>query len=265
MASSNPADEFEDIAYEVRQATAEIVLDRPDCLNAIRPQTLSELNSAIDQAETDPEVVAGLIRSGSDQFFSSGGDLNVVGELIGDQSGYESFLESWHETFNKLNNSDIPIVGYVTGPALAGGLELVLVCDVAVASADAEFGDQHINLNLLPSGGGSQRLPHLVGLRRAKELILTGKTISAKTAEDWGLVNHVIEKDDTEADPLETARSFVKTISQHDPDALCRSKELINRSVDLDLEDGIELELQAVLRHQHSDAAKTGLAEFFEK
>lgn len=252
---------FEDIDYDPRGAVAELVLDRPDALNAIRDTTLDELAAACRLAETDDAVSTILLRSSTDSIFCAGGDLKLLQTIQDDPSTYEAFLERWHDVFGTLEDCAVPIVAYVDGAALAGGLELVLVCDLAVATPDAAFGDQHINLNLFPAGGSSQRLPRTVGARRAKELILTGTQVSAETAREWGLVNEVVEGSSSER--LEAARAFAATVAEHHPTALGKCKRVINAGLDLPLDEGLALELETAIEHQRSDVAKAGIDEFF--
>lgn len=250
--------ELTDVRYEVRDGFAEIVLDRPEKLNAIRPRTLTDLDEARERAEGDDDVRAILI-AGAGDGFSAGADLSAVRMLMDDQAGIEQFLRSWHGTYDSLADTSLPTVACVDGRALAGGLELVLVCDLAVASPDARFGDQHVNVNLIPGGGGSQRLPRIVGRRRAKELMLTGETISAETAVEWGLANRV------EADPRDATRELARRLADHHPVALARAKELVDAGMDLSLEDGLGLELETAVRHLLSDAAEEGLEEFLDR
>lgn len=253
---------FEDVRYETAGAVAEVTLDRPEKRNAIRPRTIEELDAARSLAEADDEVGALVVRSGSPGVFSAGADLSHMMSIIDDSAACEAFFEDLNGLYNSFEESSLGVVAGVTGTAMAGGLELVLACDLAVASADAEFGDQHINVNLMAAGGGSQRLPMLVGPRRAKELVLTGKTVPASTARDWGLVNEVVEDDGSGETTREAARSLAEDVARHHPRVVRRSKDLIRTGMDVPLAAGLEYERMTSLAHMQSEEAQAALERF---
>jgi len=249
-------DTLHDFEYSVENGVAELVLDRPDVFNAFRHETIRDLETARKRAEEDDEVRGILLRSSGTDAFCTGADLNVIDEYTDDEEKLESWLTDWHRSFMDLERGELPVVGCVTGQALAGGLELVMACDVVVAGRNATFGDQHINFDLVAGGSGTQMLPRLVGRRRAKYLILTGDTIDAETAEEWGLVNEVSDE------PIQAARDLAARITEHHPDAIRRSKDLVQRGLDVPLDDGLALERQTVLSHLQSDVAKDGIERF---
>lgn len=245
-----------DFEYTVTDGIAELVLDRPEVFNCFRHETILDLETARKRAEADEDVRGILLRSAGDDAFCTGADLTVIEEYVEDPAKVERWLTDWHRAFMDLERGELPVVGCVTGMALAGGLELVLACDVVVAGSEASFGDQHINFDLVAGGNGTQMLPRIVGRRRAKYLILTGDTIDAETAREWGLVNEVA------ADPEEAAWELARRITEHHPDAIRRSKDLIDRGLDTSLDGGLALEREVVMNHLTSDVARDGLERF---
>jgi enoyl-CoA hydratase/carnithine racemase len=170
-------------------------------------------------------------------------------------------MELWHRVFGRLERLPPPVVAGVHGLALAGGLELLLVCDLVVCDEGARLGDQHANFALVAGGGGSQRLPRLIGARRAKELMLLGGWLSAAEARDWGLVNRVVP-----AGAVATAVDEMAGSLAAKSDSANRAvKALVNRAFDADLTSGLEMELAVTASHMRSAEAAEGLAAFAEK
>lgn len=261
--AASPGD-FEDIEYTVEDGLAQIVIDRQEKGNTLRPETLAEVDDARALAEAADDVRVLAIRTAGDRFFSSGADLNSVLPIIEseDSDAVVEFNEQWHRVYDALENSPLPVIAGVSGQALAGGLELTLVCDLVVATPEATFGDQHINFNLIGGGGATQRLSRIVGVRRSKELLLTGDAISAETAKEWGLVNRVTE----EGESLEEAVAELGTrMAEHHPLALKRQKYLANESLRTTLDDGLKLEREMANIHLMSSAANEGLQRFMDR
>jgi enoyl-CoA hydratase len=167
----------------------------------------------------------------------------------------------WHRVFNRIEALPVPVIAGVHGFALAGGLELVLVADLVVADASARLGDQHANFGLIAGGGGSQRLPRLIGARRAKELMLLGEWLSAEQAQAWGLVNRVAPPGGLEGTVEEMARSLVRKSGS----ANRTVKTLVDRGLELGLGEGLALELDLVAAHMRTPDAAEGLRAFAEK
>lgn len=251
-----------DVLYDTRDNVAVVALNRPTQQNALREQTLADLKSACETAEADDTIRALLVQSADQDVFCAGADLNMVLESSGDTERLTSFLGLFRETFNGFEASPLPVIGCVTGPALAGGLELLLVCDLVVASEDAVIGDQHANVNLIPGAGGTQRLPQLVGPRRAKELVFTGKRIDASTAAEWGLINEVTT--DPEA-ALQEAQDLAKSVAEKYPGVIKRTKGLIDRSVEMSMDSGLELEAKTIAQHLREEEVKAGIRRFLEE
>jgi enoyl-CoA hydratase len=239
---------------------AHIVLDRPAQLNAISPELLRDLDAACATIEADADVRA-VALTGAGRAFCAGADLRVVEDVAPDPDGWRAFMDLWHRVFDRIERLPPPVVAGVHGLALAGGLELILVCDLVVADEAARLGDQHANFALVAGGGGSQRLPRLIGARRAKELMLLGGWLDARQAHDWGLVNRVVPTGTVEAATLALARDLAEKSG-----AASRTvKLLVDRGLDVDLRTGLALETRKVAEHMRTEDAAAGLRAFRER
>ena len=239
---------------------ARVVLDRPAQLNAISPELLHDLDAVCAKIEADADVRA-MTLTGAGRAFCAGADLRVVQELAPDPERWRAFMDLWHRVFDRIERLPLPVVAGVHGLALAGGLELTLVCDLVVADEEARLGDQHVNFALVAGGGGSQRLPRLIGTRRAKELMLLGGSIDARQALGWGLVNRVAPAGTVE----ETTLALARELEGKSKAASRTAKALVDRGLDLDLRTGLELEKRLVAEHMRTDDAQAGLRAFAER
>jgi enoyl-CoA hydratase/carnithine racemase len=241
-------------------AVARVTLDRPAQLNAISPELLEDLDAACAAIEANADARA-VALTGAGRAFCAGADLRVVEELAPDPTRWAAFMDLWHRVFDRIERLPVPVVGGVHGLALAGGLELLLVCDLVVADEAARLGDQHANFALVAGGGGSQRLPRVIGARRAKELMLLGGWIGARQALDWGLVNRVVSAGTVETATHELARELAGKSG-----AASRTvKVLVDRSLDLELAEGLALERSMVAEHMRTEDAAAGLRAFRER
>jgi len=248
------------VAYRRDGAVAHVTLDRPAQLNAISPELLRDLDEACATIEADAAVRA-VALTGAGRAFCAGADLRVVEELAPDAARWDAFMGLWHRVFDRIARLPPPVVAGVHGLALAGGLELTLVADLVVADEAARFGDQHANVALVAGGGGSQRLPRLIGARRAKELMLLGGWLDAREAHAWGLINRVVPAGTVEAATLALARELAEKSG-----AASRTvKLLVDRGLDVDLGTGLALERRKVAEHMQTDDAAAGLRAFRER
>jgi enoyl-CoA hydratase/carnithine racemase len=241
-------------------AVVHVVLDRPAQLNAISPELLADLDAACAAIEDDPGIRA-VTLTGAGRAFCAGADLRVVEERAPDPARWAEFMGLWHHVFDRIERLPAPVIAGVHGVALAGGLELMLVCDLVVCDEAARLGDQHANFALVAGGGGSQRLPRLIGARRAKELMLLGGWIGARQALDWGLVNRVAPAGTVES----ATRALAAELAGKSGAASRTVKRLVDRGLDLTLVEGLELEKQLVAEHMRTDDAKSGLRAFRER
>jgi enoyl-CoA hydratase/carnithine racemase len=170
-------------------------------------------------------------------------------------------MDLWHRVFDRVERLPMPVIAGVHGLALAGGLELTLVCDLVVADEEARLGDQHANFALVAGGGGSQRLPRLIGARRAKELMLLGGWLSGRQALEWGLVNRVAPAGTVDA----VTRALAAELAGKSGAASRAVKHLVDRGLDLELRDGLALEKDTVAAHMRTEDAAAGLRAFRER
>src|SRR5215467_9012316 len=240
------------ITYSAKDGVARVVLNRPDQLNAISPALLEDLARACGAVEDDPSVRA-VTLTAAGRAFCAGADLKAVRELSPDPVKWSSFMRLWHRVFNRVEALPVPVVVGVQG--------LTLVADLVIADEAARLGDQHANFGLVAGGGGSQRLPRLIGARRAKEMMLLGGWLSAAQALEWGLVNRVAPAGTLGAVVEEVAGA----IAAGSGSAARTVKALVNRAFDTDLTSGLELELSMVAAHMRSSEAAEGLRAFAEK
>ena len=252
--------ELATVRYDVNGGIARVVLNRPEQLNAINPAMLRDLDRVCEAIESDTDIRA-VTLTAAGRVFCAGADLRTVRELSPDASEWNGFMRLWHRVFNRVESLPAPIIAGVHGLALAGGLEIVLLADLVVADEGARLGDQHANFGLVAGGGGSQRLPRLIGARRAKELMLLGGWLSAEQAREWGLVNRVVPAGTLEATVAELALS----LAQKSGGASRTVKALINRGLEMDLAHGLDLEIELVAAHMKSADAAEGLRAFAEK
>jgi enoyl-CoA hydratase/carnithine racemase len=248
------------VTYGVDRGVARVVLNRPEQLNAISPALLEDLDRVCEAIEADSSARA-VTLTGAGRAFCAGADLRAVRELSPDPVRWNTFMALWHRVFNRIEALPVPVVAGVHGFALAGGLELVLLADLVVADQAARIGDQHANFGLVAGGGGSQRLPRLIGARRAKELMLLGGWLTAEQALDWGLVNRVAPAGELEAE----VQSLGDTLAEKSGSANRTVKALVHRGLELTLARGLDLERELVAAHMRSPDAAEGLRAFAEK
>ena len=251
---------LDNVVFEKSGGVARITLNRPAQMNAISPELLQDLDRVCDDVEGDAAVKVVTV-TGAGRAFCAGADLKVVQELSPDPVRWRAFLELLHRVLNRIEALPQPVIAGINGLALAGGLELMLVCDLAVADEGARIGDQHANFGLVAGGGGSQRLPRAVGLRRAKELMLLGGWLSATQALEWGLVQRVAPAGQL-AEALELIARELAALSLS---ASRTAKALANRALDVDIATGLALEKAMVAEHMRSADAVEGLRAFREK
>ena len=251
---------FTCIQVEKAGGLARIILNRPEQLNAVSPRVLEELWAACDDIEADPAVKVVTI-TGNGRAFCAGADLKEVRQLMPDRLRLEAFLRFWHKVYNRIEDLSKPVIAGVHGMALAGGLELVLVCDLAVAEEGALLGDQHANFGLVAGGGGTQRLPRLIGQRKAKEMILLGNRLSAQEACAVGLVNRVAPAGKLE----ETLKELTDNLQAKSLQAGRLAKHLVNSGAQVNLHAGLEMELLGVVPYFQSEDVSEGLNAFAEK
>lgn len=242
---------------------ATITLNRPDELNSMSAEMISAFDAALDLVEADPEVCV-LFITGAGRSFSAGGDLKKYIELQKNPVEFAIFVSDLHRVFGRLRTLNVPTVALVNGVTAAGGLELILNCDLAFAAATAKIGDGHLNFGQMGGGGVLTLLSRFVGIQRASELMFSGKLLSAEEAAAWGIVNRIVNDDDL----IKIAMEFAIQVASKSPLALANAKRVMNQIwlQQLSVTDGLKLELDVNVEYcTTSFDAPEGLQAFCEK
>lgn len=236
-----------------------ITINRPDKLNALNKTVIEELSKAIDEVNIDPEIRSAIITGTGAKAFVAGADISEFTSL--DATGGKALAQKGQElVFSKIENSPKPIVAAVNGFALGGGCELAMSCHFRIASDNAKFGQPEVNLGLIPGYGGTQRLVQLIGKGRAMEALMTGKMIDAKSALQYGLVNHVV----TPAELLTSTTAILDMINSKAPLAVAGCIKAAN-AVFNEAENGYVVEIDIFGELFDTADAKEGAAAFLEK
>ena len=250
---------YENIVYEVKDGIATITFNRPKALNALNGALLAELSRALDEIAADEDIRVLILTGAGDKAFVAGADISELATF--DSLKAKAFGRRGHDIINKLQQLPIAVIAAVNGFALGGGTEISIACDFIYASENAKFGQPEINLGVIPGFGGTQRLPRLIGTNMAKELIYTGKMISAAEALQLGLVNKVVPHDSLMAEVLKTAGA----IASKGKVSLREAKQAVNKGMDVDLASGCGIEIDAFALSFASPDAKEGTSAFLEK
>src|SRR5581483_3325781 len=247
------------LAVDAEAKVGTITLDRPHRLHAISPDLIRELRDALRQMDRDERVRAVLLTGSGEKAFCAGADLaeaTGVTPAVASES-----VRQAHRMCLEIEKMAKPVVAAVNGLALGGGFELALACDLRVAAARAEFALPEVTLGLLPAMGGTQRLPKLVGLARAKEIALVGKRFDARQAQAWGLVTAVYPNETFARD----AKAFAAEVASRAPLALKATKQLLNASSTTDINAGMEMEANAFGVLVSTDDVLEGVSAMFAK
>lgn len=251
--------ETEVVRWSTEGHVGVVEINRPDKFNCLSTPVLDGIQAALDSFTRDAGVRALLVR-GSGRHFCTGADLaEVLERLEGDT--FDDFVARGHAVLRNLECAEMPVVVAVHGLALAGGLELVLAGDVVFAAASAKFGDQHARYGLVPGWGGTQRLPRIVGARRALDLMFSARWIEASEAREWGLVNYVVGDDALHAEAL----AYCETLTHRSRPGIACMKRLVYDGLEATLADGLALESGSVVGAMRSADAAEGLAAFREQ
>jgi len=247
---------YKNILIDVQDATAIITLNRPKVLNALSHELMAELVACLEDCDANDKLRC-IIITGGEKAFAAGADIK---EMSGETT-VSIMLADRFATWDKIRRIKKPIIACVSGFALGGGCELVLNCDMVVASETAQFGQPEINIGVMPGAGGTQRLTRLVGKYKAMEMILTGARITAQEAKALGLVNKVVPPELC----LDEAKSLAREIAQKSPLAVRLAKEAVLKSFELPLSEGLEYERKSFYMLFSSQDQKEGMQAFLEK
>lgn len=250
---------YETILFTIENAVAFITFNRPKALNALNSELLNEFSRALDEIDNNEDIRVLVLTGAGEKAFVAGADISELSTFNPLQG--RKFTEIGHRAIGKLQSLSIPVIAAVNGFALGGGSEIALAADFIYASENAKFGLPEINLGIIPGFGGTQRLPRLVGKNRAKEMVFTGKMISAREAAEIGMVNRVTSPDTLMEETVKTAR----IMASKGKVALRAAKHAINKGTDVDLETGCRIEIDAFALCMASSDAKEGTKAFLEK
>lgn len=245
------------VLTEIREGIGIVELNRPDKFNCLSSGIVSGLDAALTAFENDKSVRAILLR-GQGKYFCTGADLTEVLVARDDRDELEKFIANGHRTLRRLELSPLPVIVAVHGLCLAGGLELMMSCDIVFAARSAKIGCQHARYGLVPGWGGTQRLPRLVGVRRGLDLMFSGRWLEADEARDWGLVNYVTADEDLMSD----AEAYCADLVKKSPDGLAAMKALGREGLDKSLAEGLAFEEHQVVDALLTDNVSEGLAAF---
>jgi enoyl-CoA hydratase len=250
---------YENILFEVRDHIALITLNRPKSLNALNSALLRELGHLLDRIKVNEEIRAVVLTGSGEKAFAAGADISEMQPMTAIQG--RKFSADGMDSITKLETLPQPTIAAVNGFALGGGCEVVLACDIRVASTNAKFGQPEVNLGVTPGFGATQRLPRLVGAGIAKELLLTGDTIGAERAHQIGLVNHVVEPEQL----LDKALEIANKIASKGQISVRLTKQGVNEGLNMDVERGLQYETELFALSFSTEDQKEGMQAFLEK
>lgn len=249
---------YEAIQVSKENEVATITLNRPP-MNPLNSQIFKELTQAADELESDASVRAIIITGAGNKAFAAGADVTEMAALTPVE--VYSFCQVSRVAFEKIESLSKPVIAAISGLALGGGCELALCCDFRLAADTAKFGQPEIGLGIVPGAGGTQRLSRLIGVAKAKELILLGNIIDAPTAMGLGLVNNVVPADSL----LMEAQKLAMKLASKPAVAVAMAKSAINTGLNMDISSALTLEIQCFVTAFASEDRKEGIGAFMEK
>ena len=227
---------LENVLYEKKGAIAYVALNRPKVLNALNRRTWEDLQTAFEDARKDSAIRGVILTGAGDKAFIAGADIGELSRVTAVEAEESSTFGQG--VLNLIENLGKPVVAAINGFALGGGCETAMACTIRVATENAKFGQPEVKLGVLPGGGGTQRLPRLVGKGRALQLILSGEMISAQEAYRIGLVNEIVPA----AELISRAEAILKQIFANAPIAVRYSLEAVNKGLETSQAEGLALE-----------------------
>ncbi|KAJ4411321.1 hypothetical protein N0V85_003846 [Neurospora sp. IMI 360204] len=243
---------------EPRPGVGQVTLNRPKALNALSTPLITELNTALLAFQQSPSIRS-ILLTGSERAFAAGADIKEMAPLTFSKAYLDSFIESWSNLTSTIKK---PIIAAVSGHALGGGCELAMMADIIYCTKTANFGQPEIKLGIIPGAGGSQRLTRAVGKSKAMELILTGKSFSGEEAERWGVAARAFGSYE---ELMEQTLKTAETIAGYSKVAVQAAKEVVNKSQEVGLRDGVEYERRVFHALFGSQDQKIGMKAFAEK
>jgi enoyl-CoA hydratase len=250
---------LENVLYQKKESVAYIIVNRPKVLNALSHQTFVDLRAAFQNARDDAAVRGVILTGAGDKAFIAGADISELATVTAVEAAQSSNVGQ--EVLNLVENLGKPVIAAINGFALGGGCETAMACTIRVASETAKFGQPEVKLGLVPGGGGTQRLPRLVGKGRALQIILSGEMISAQDAYRIGLVNEVVPA----AEVMARAEAILKQIFANAPLAVKYSLEAVNKGLETSQSEGLALEAAFFGLCAGTEDKKEGTQAFLQK
>ena len=250
---------FNNISVDITDRVASITLNRPKSMNAINSGLLADVGAALDQIEADASVGA-IVITGGQKVFAAGADINEIATLKGPLEAH-NFAVTAQQCFRRIETLRMPVIAAVSGFAFGGGCELALSCDLRIASDTAQFALPEVNLGLMPGAGGTQRLPRLIGMGKALEMLLTGNPVSAENAVAMGLANEVVPANEL----IPRAVKIAATIASKPAVAVKLLKSVVQTGMNTDLVSALAYEARCFELLFSTDDQKEGVAAFAEK
>src|ERR1700750_491443 len=250
---------LENVLYEKKGAIAYVTLNRPKVLNALNQRTWQDLRAAFEDARDDADVRGVILTGAGDKAFIAGADISELAQVSAVQA--ERSSSYGQEVLSFVENLGKHVVAAINGFALGGGCETAMACTIRIAVENAKFGQPEVKLGVIPGGGGTQRLPRLVGRGRALQIILTGEMINAQEAYRIGLVNEEVPA----ADLITRAETILKTIFANAPLAVKYSLEAVNKGLQTSQDEGLSLEASLFGLCAGTEDKKEGTQAFLQK
>ena len=250
---------YKTLLYEKADGIAKVSLNRPEALNALNSTVYTELYDVFEEIENDDEVRAVILRGSGEKAFAAGSD---VAEMVNMNTlEIQKFMATIRKASDRIYSLSKPTIAAISGYALGGGCELAMCCDLRIASEKARFGQPEINLGLIPGASGTQRLPRLIGVAKAKEMIFMGDMIDAATALNLGLVNKVVPPEKL----MEEAMAWANKLTSKSSPVLAMAKLAINTGIDTDINSGLSIEARCDALCFATEDQKEGMKAFMEK
>lgn len=249
---------YNNLIVEKNQGICIVKINRPKSLNALNDEVICELDSVIDDIKRDINVKVAII-TGVGKAFVAGGDILVMQNMSAGEGA--RFSAHGSNVLRKLELMSKPVIAAINGFAFGGGCELSMACDLRIASSNAKFGQPEVGLGIIPGYGGTQRLPRIVGITKAKELIYTGEIIDAAEALKIGLINKIVEPEKL----IDEAKALAAKIIKNSMLAVGYSKEVINRGIQIDMDTALSMESNFCGMCFSTKDQKEGMTAFIEK
>jgi enoyl-CoA hydratase len=252
----------QNIRYTIEERVATVVIDHPPA-NALNKQTLTELDSALDELLANSEVKVIIITGAGQMAFVAGADIGEINDLVKSSNavGAQALIEMGQTVYNKIEQSPKPIIAAINGFCLGGGLEMAMACHIRIAGDRARLGQPEISLGIIPGWGGTQRLPRLVSKGKAIEIILTGDQITAQEAKALGLINIVVPGDAV----MRQATGLARKLAAKSAVAVAAALAAITGGAGLPLLDGLTKEREQFVKLAASEDTREGVSAFLEK